>query len=426
MTALVAVMNKQAVALAADSAGTVPIPGKEQHKIYAMNKVFALSKSKPVGMMVCGDSQFLGLPWESIVKQFRRSEAKRSLATIPDWRDSFLAYLSELSKRADDAVLDSQFLPRYSFVLRDILRKLLEDGVARDNISNELECAISDRVEELAQHIHIAEASDACVNDFVTRNGDDIEKRENQMFTDMGITPLELSEARLPIVRVLLERSLPNGRGASEIVFSGFGEDDWFPSVHSLHIDGVSCGTIRQWEGTDQRVTRDCGSQIAPFAQADIVLTLLRGIHPDLAFDLETAMYGALTHHVPEMIGQLLAEHVQDPDVLKALVSQIAQIGEKSATTIKEQADQYCFSRHTLPVLASIQHLGKGELAQLAESLITTTSLKYRMAIDAQESVGGPVDVAVISKDEGFIWIQRKHYFELQQNPAFGRLEPEL
>ena len=49
MTALVAVMNKQAVALAADSAGTVQLPGREHHKIYAMKKVFALSKTEPVG-----------------------------------------------------------------------------------------------------------------------------------------------------------------------------------------------------------------------------------------------------------------------------------------------------------------------------------------------------------------------------------------
>ncbi|MEA1869822.1 MAG: hypothetical protein U9N09_06735 [Euryarchaeota archaeon] len=35
------------------------------------------------------------------------------------------------------------------------------------------------------------------------------------------------------------------------------------------------------------------------------------------------------------------------------------------------------------------------------------------------ETVAGPIDVAVISKGDGFIWIKRKHYFERELNPQF-------
>jgi hypothetical protein len=35
------------------------------------------------------------------------------------------------------------------------------------------------------------------------------------------------------------------------------------------------------------------------------------------------------------------------------------------------------------------------------------------------ENVGGPIDVAVISAGDGFIWIKRKHYFEAERNPHF-------
>jgi hypothetical protein len=33
--------------------------------------------------------------------------------------------------------------------------------------------------------------------------------------------------------------------------------------------------------------------------------------------------------------------------------------------------------------------------------------------------VGGSVDVAVISKKDGFIWIKRKHYFQPDKNYHF-------
>jgi hypothetical protein len=35
------------------------------------------------------------------------------------------------------------------------------------------------------------------------------------------------------------------------------------------------------------------------------------------------------------------------------------------------------------------------------------------------ETVGGPIDVAVISKGDGFVWIKWKHYFNRELNPLF-------
>ena len=62
--------------------------------------------------------------------------------------------------------------------------------------------------------------------------------------------------------------------------------------------------------------------------------------------------------------------------------------------------------------------LPKGELAEMAESLVNLTSFKRRVTLDV-ETVGGPIDVAVISKGDGFVWIKRKHYFDPEHNPHF-------
>ena len=50
--------------------------------------------------------------------------------------------------------------------------------------------------------------------------------------------------------------------------------------------------------------------------------------------------------------------------------------------------------------------LPKEDLAHLADSLVNLTAFKRRVSLDI-ESVGGPIDVAVISKGDGFIWISR-------------------
>jgi hypothetical protein len=37
------------------------------------------------------------------------------------------------------------------------------------------------------------------------------------------------------------------------------------------------------------------------------------------------------------------------------------------------------------------------------------------------ETVGGPIDVAIISKGDGFIWIKRKQYFDSKLNLQFNK-----
>lgn len=62
--------------------------------------------------------------------------------------------------------------------------------------------------------------------------------------------------------------------------------------------------------------------------------------------------------------------------------------------------------------------LPKDELAAMAEALVNLTSFKRKVSMET-ETVGGPIDVAVISKGDGFIWIKRKHYFKSELNPQF-------
>ena len=70
------------------------------------------------------------------------------------------------------------------------------------------------------------------------------------------------------------------------------------------------------------------------------------------------------------------------------------------------------------PVLDAVHMLPKDALAEMAEALVNLTAFKQRVSLDA-ETVGGPIDVAVISKGDGFIWIKRKHYFRPELNPGF-------
>lgn len=55
----------------------------------------------------------------------------------------------------------------------------------------------------------------------------------------------------------------------------------------------------------------------------------------------------------------------------------------------------------------------------MAETLIQLTNFKLKFSSKDLETVGGPIDVAVISKGDGFVWVKRKHYFEPELNYQF-------
>ena len=91
MTAEVAILNKLAIALAADCAVTVQTI-KGQAKVYnSANKLFALSRTQPVGIMIYGNAEFMGVPWETIIKECRRCLGEEAFPTIGEYADLFFS-----------------------------------------------------------------------------------------------------------------------------------------------------------------------------------------------------------------------------------------------------------------------------------------------------------------------------------------------
>lgn len=70
MTAEIAIINRSAIVLAADSAVTLNVRGAE--KIYtSAEKLFELSLTDPIGIMIYNNLEFMGIPLEVVIKQFR-------------------------------------------------------------------------------------------------------------------------------------------------------------------------------------------------------------------------------------------------------------------------------------------------------------------------------------------------------------------
>ncbi|WP_343893330.1 hypothetical protein, partial [Craurococcus roseus] len=95
MTAEVAIINRSAVTLAADSAVTMTIGGAE--KIYpSADKLFELSTSDPLGVMIFNNLEFMGVPLDLAIKQFRTSKHCCRFARAVDAPAAFFDYLAQV------------------------------------------------------------------------------------------------------------------------------------------------------------------------------------------------------------------------------------------------------------------------------------------------------------------------------------------
>jgi len=102
MTAEIVLMNKESVALATDSAVTTG------EKIFpSANKLFTLSKYQPVGIMVYGNAIFMGIPWETIIKVYRKKLGKKHFSTLEEYANNFIEFLDNGNSMFHDSVQDN-------------------------------------------------------------------------------------------------------------------------------------------------------------------------------------------------------------------------------------------------------------------------------------------------------------------------------
>lgn len=198
------------------------------------------------------------------------------------------------------------------------------------------------------------------------------------------------------------------------IVFVGYGEDDIYPKLDPVNISLVIDNKLRYYDDINNSVeiSDKNSSAIQPFAQTDVMDTVLLGIDPKLEklfienFKKTITKYGNMIAEGVDRIDPQMAAKIRDLDI-SGVVNEFRILNRE----LKRK-------QYIIPLVRAISSLEKEDLIDVAESLISLTSLKRRMTFE-EESVGGPVDVAVISKGDGFIWIKRKHYFDPNLNDHF-------
>lgn len=423
MTAVVGILNKQAVAIAADSA--VTIGGANGHKIFnKANKVFTLSKQHPVGIMIYNAASFMGTPWETIIKVYRKQLENKHFPTVKEYQKDFIEFLHSKNFYTSpemQLVFLENFVRDIIFsVIRDIgqsNKQILED-LSPENIKKFL-IILEEHFDNLS--VNWLKESDICpefidysFEMFEAYSNNIFEEINQRLFVDKGINLTEelltkIKNTVYVILRVNEELSSYTG-----LIFTGFGEEEIYPQLVSINISMVIDNRLRFFVNEDRgaSISNNINGAVRPFAQTDVINTILSGIDPSLDniyLNNFEELFVKYNKAILDCIGNsnpLLSQQIQN--LSTSLIVQ----------TFNEMNQQIKRENYIDPLMNAVSNLAKEDLAEMAESLIYLTYLKRRITF-AEESVGGPVDVAIISKGDGFVWIKRKHYFRPELNKHF-------
>lgn len=402
MTAEIAILNRSAIALAADSAITI---GSE--RVWkSSNKLFHLSPHD-IAIMVYGSDQHLGIPWETLIKDFRKLSKSKSFETASSAADEFLEFLDSI----DPPKLNERRTNIMSLFLgfTNIIRESLK---AIESVSDQRKLFR----ERCAYYLEFAAESDVIskdysFDDFKGDYGDDLISLASDV---CGIHLTKTMKEQLLRAGFAMLQGPFRSELRSGIVVAGFGTDQYFPALVEFSIDGNIGSDCRVWVERDENLNREDGTPvIIPFAQVDVVNSFMEGINDDY---LEILM-GTLKASMHHLANSIIDDYVSEDDKLVAKRLQSKKI-EGMLDVFESRLSDLRHEKYVSPVLKVIRGLPKEEMAVLAEALVETTGLRRRMD-SVIESVGGPVDVAVLSRADGFIWLKRKHYFDADLNHNF-------
>jgi len=415
MTSEVVIMNKKGMSLAADSAITSGRDGVQ--KVYnSANKLFSLSGSHPVGIMIYGAASFMEVPWEVIIKSYRDHLGKKIYDDLTGYAEGLLDFLNK-DERFKNKELESIIVDRtYSDMLKQIVKEVeeeIEQHAAEDNINERINEWLTQRTEANLKTLKEVQIGFLDIDYAPFKKAfSPLIKEITAEFISQPITK-QLQEKLCKLAFETVKKDYFS-TGSSGVVICGYGEKEIFPHMLNYRLEGFIFGQLKYKKLKERKISytsdkKDGTASITAFGQTEMVDSFMRGMEPNMADAVNEIIHKVFINYHEQI------EKHTGIQLTKEQVTSLENLGKDVYTSINEAVDEYQQQNYINPLLGVVRSLPKEELAEMTEALVNLTSFKQRVT-RATESVGPPVDVAVITKGDGFIWVKRKNYVDPEIN----------
>lgn len=412
MTALVGVLNKRGAAIAADSAMTVY--GNGSSKIYNNEqKIFPLSDTNPLGVMICNNLNFLTTPWSLIFELYKAERGERLFPSLTGYVDDFMDFLKSMKSLQDQEVKNHYYQNEFDQVLvafRSIFSEKFEETYDENPEFEEEKISqiCYDYTFKTLKEIIFDEEVNLLLKSFTFKDfKKDIVYPNKKYFSFQRKEFPRMKDNEWETLLKYFHRHLINdiflGNQSTEIIFVGYGTENIFPASQRVFLSGVIGQKIKHRIEGISEISHRCSAEIRPFAQTDVMLTLMKGVSPKSDEEYNNAADELEKNVIGEITDLLEKENVSPKIIKKVRKLTFDKIHEKYL----ERIENFIHNNFVSGIVNALEFFNLEEMAKMAENLIAVTNLQRHIS-SSEESVGGPIEVAVITKTGGFKWV--KHY----------------
>ena len=233
-----------------------------------------------------------------------------------------------------------------------------------------------------------------------------LDEKIEYIYKDYVITD-ELRKILIKSAGLILSKYQEMSFGDSQIGFVGFGADEPFGGVVTLHCRGFYGSKIHVFveprfavaaPGTEN----GSSSIIRHFAQGDAIHAFIRGYNPRIL----NRTLRIVRDKIEEVFGDKEWEIKDDDGVIIGTKTTSELSFEIADETYKEIKEDFSQSSFASPLLNSIEGMSIVNLANFAESLVGIQALSTYSQLGAA-TVGGLIEVVTIDRAGGVIWHQK-------------------
>ena len=408
MTSEIAVMNQRAVALAADSAVTLTdghgmvVVRNEQRKLYQ------LVEGRPAGVMFYGAADIMGHPWDHLIEHFRATHGGAAPEHLSEYGAAFtnmLDHLEEFFPRERHGDEYRRLLASiYGYILRHAqnLQQIAGEGASADIAI--LDAAVEQVWRDYQFYPDGSPRPDlTCFPpDFASTierdHGETINELVSYWFAAAGLGQQALQRLRdIAVFCVIKNLFIEEMTG---LVFAGFGSQDRYPVLSGWYVSAIVSGIAKRAEVMHDAIDTEEKSRIRFFADSAATTAFILGID----FNLERRLYGGFDAMMRVLVDEVVNAFPEaDPAQRETVRSEFRNAVPEYLRAVHSYISDYQMRAFIHPVLSVLEIATRGDLALTARELVSLNAFKKRIMAQ-RETVGGEIDVAVISREDGFQW----------------------
>lgn len=261
MSAVVGILNKQAIAIAADSA--VSVNGKIFNRAL---KIFTLSRYEPVGIMIYSAGSFIGTPWETIIKMYRDQLKETKYNTVDEYSQDFINFIITSNffcdKSSQKEYLMNTLVHNLCTITNNDLKSLVKPDKSIEELFNERLDAFIKSWDDNPQIL--SQFKDYTFEEFANFIGKEFDDYFTFFIANEGLVLSDAVKEKLKQLAFRLIVNKDSFLSYTGLVFVGFGQQEIFPSLVSVNVQLAIDGKLKYYKTHEVNITHSMGSSIQP------------------------------------------------------------------------------------------------------------------------------------------------------------------